>query len=632
MIGTDPTALTLAQLNGIRFVDAAGFPGTNYARILSTGEIVPGPTPLGATNIWTKGASGSWEESYWSLGILPDMTQTVQIMSLNWFAVTIGTSTVRDFPASLTVNQLEISVPSITQNTLLLNHAGTEVPLRVRDQLTVGPRGKVVNLYSGLTVGLGGLFLNGGEIDQDGGFVSVQDLLQIAGSYYLTNGLLQAPRLRLSGGGGARFGQYGGMVQSGSVFLAGNGQPAVYTLQNGALLSTNITLGGGNDRCLFAQSGGTNATGQLNLEGFYGRADYFLSGGVLLADFEHVYGSDYNGAKIEQTGGKHSVTNGVVLEGGLRHGATLYPGEYVLSAGELAARFLEIGRYASYSQSNGVAVFAESLRFNAPSAFMRPTSFLTGGTLATREISSTGAGVNWLQTGGALIVTNLLAFGGFTASPPLGYATYTLSGGSLNARDIVITSRMVISLRGQAHRISNPGSFSLGGLLATADIDEALGRFILLTNSTIDLGGISNWLAFADSRLENWAAGTLLCVSNWNGSGGRGADQLAFGNSAGALTSRQLSQIRFVNAAGFSGTNYATILSTGEVVPTLQPPLLASRVDTNFVLEWPADFTLLSAPNVAGPYFPVPEASSPFIVNTTTNDSAFFKLVRSLPR
>ena len=55
---------------------------------------------------------------------------------------------------------------------------------------------------------------------------------------------------------------------------------------------------------------------------------------------------------------------------------------------------------------------------------------------------------------------------------------------------------------------------------------------------------------------------------NWNGSpNGGGKHQVFFGSNASGLTAQQLSQIKFKNPAGSTGTYPATILSTGEIVP-----------------------------------------------------------------
>src|SRR2546430_14243531 len=52
-------------------------------------------------NSWTKPSSGYWEEqAYWSLGVLPDATQSVLFTNAGWKALAIGAQTSQNFPQS----------------------------------------------------------------------------------------------------------------------------------------------------------------------------------------------------------------------------------------------------------------------------------------------------------------------------------------------------------------------------------------------------------------------------------------------------------------------------------------------------------------------------------------------------
>ena len=96
-------------------------------------------------------------------------------------------------------------------------------------------------------------------------------------------------------------------------------------------------------------------------------------------------------------------------------------------------------------------------------------------------------------------------------------------------------------------------------------------------NSTIDMGVGSSTLSFANSNpsvnnlATSWATGTLLTINNWSGTpvSGGGADQLVFGFDSTGLPSAEVSRIKF---SGFPSG--ATILPTGEVVPTSSPYLV----------------------------------------------------------
>jgi len=169
---------THRDANWARFASSIrlAFPpgSTNFARILNTGEVVPSATQVVAlVNSWTKPTSGAWEEPVWSLGILPNSSQTIEITNAGFKAVGINPSTAVNFPGSLTINHLDISAPINSSNTLLLNFFGTNPPLRVINGVNVGTNGRILNLFSGLLVDAGGLSISNGSVAQNGGFVIV---------------------------------------------------------------------------------------------------------------------------------------------------------------------------------------------------------------------------------------------------------------------------------------------------------------------------------------------------------------------------------------------------------------------------------------------------------------------------
>src|SRR4051794_31848737 len=62
-----------------------------------------------ATNSWVPSTSGDWQiPANWSLGILPNSSQSVRIDSPGWKAVAITPVTSANFPTSLTVLDLVI--------------------------------------------------------------------------------------------------------------------------------------------------------------------------------------------------------------------------------------------------------------------------------------------------------------------------------------------------------------------------------------------------------------------------------------------------------------------------------------------------------------------------------------------
>ena len=110
-----------------------------------------------------------------------------------------------------------------------------------------------------------------------------------------------------------------------------------------------------------------------------------------------------------------------------------------------------------------------------------------------------------------------------------------------------------------------------GGTIDTNDFNERVGTLTLSASSTIELGGATSVLQFANSSGEAWDPGAILSINGWDGSPtGGGSDQVIFRNNTSSLTTGQLSQIRFLNPTGFApGTYTAKILANGEIVPDI---------------------------------------------------------------
>jgi hypothetical protein len=106
------------------------------------------------TNSWTKTTSGDWHEAFWSIGVLPGPDQDhIMFTNAGWKALAINRVTSRDFPNSLSIPRLTVGSPPDTVNTLILNFAGVQAPLRVADFLNLGSNAFLVTLSSGIEVG-----------------------------------------------------------------------------------------------------------------------------------------------------------------------------------------------------------------------------------------------------------------------------------------------------------------------------------------------------------------------------------------------------------------------------------------------------------------------------------------------
>jgi hypothetical protein len=643
--GSDSSGLSASQLAQIQFSNPTGFASGNYsAKILNTGEVVPdqATSTSGPVNSWITPGSDNWDDaSSWSLGVLPNSSQSVLITNSVSKVVAINSSTPINFPGSMTVSNLTIRGATNTENTLLLNSFGTAVPLTVLNGITLQDGAQILNFNSGLVVQGGTFMITNSDMIQDGGFVrATNGPMYLSGSEYdLTNGVFEGGTVALGYPVSAHFNQYGGTVRIASLgmasYVAGTNLNG-YSLYGGTLeLPGGMFLLGQSGGLSYFQAGGTNHTTQVTLEPNYGGwvGGFTLNGGLLADSGVELMPGYETPIAIEQNGGSHVITNTLLLVGGATH-AISDPTVYHLNGGALSAGTIELdadGGDTFFVQSNATTtagtVYAHSVGYFSS---FNTTITLAGGTLSCSNYTTVDGGGRLNQSGGALVVSNLLDFGGSrepggTLYPPI-YGTYNFTSGTLTASNINISGILRIG-NGTTNRISNPGFFELSHLLQISNAVEQLGRFILAgTNATIDLAGSASQLSFANSSGETWAGGATLVVADWNGNAsGGGAEQLKFGTDQTGLTPAQLNQIQFrIGTNSYS----AKILSTGEVVPeqVSQPYVVYSQQGNNLVLSWPAGWTLQTATNAVGPYSDLPSATSPYTNDMTASPQRFFRL------
>src|ERR1051325_10801966 len=221
-------------------------------------------TPLIAANVnsWTKPNSGNWEEPYWSLGRLPMSGDSVFINNPGWKAVAIGASTLRDFPASMEMQDLTIASPVDSFNTLLVNFTGFERPVKVTGRFTVESSAAAIVLGSLLHVTNTGDFIVNGTVRQ-ADFSQVRTLALHLGSeafdsaYYFSNGLFAANVVLVDSR--SLFNQDGGSGSVSNLSLINQGQ---FRLVGGELVGGQVSVGNGSAGT-FAHLGGS---GQLGLD------------------------------------------------------------------------------------------------------------------------------------------------------------------------------------------------------------------------------------------------------------------------------------------------------------------------------------------------------------------------------
>jgi len=635
----------------------------------------PGSTPAVAiANSWINPASGPWEvQTNWSLGVLPDQTQSVYITNAGWKAVAISGNTSQNFSNSMHIQDLQIATPPDSRNVLLLNFAGFQVPLQTTF-LSVASNSAVIVQSSMLYAS--NMNLYGTFSQSDFSEVKVAGQIQMGtfgggGAYYLTNGTLSIGGNYFMGGFGptSTFIQYGGVHTLGSLGL---NIEAEYDLYDGQLTATNgLTVGsgdyaggaifhqyggsvnadtivdghyvldggtitgkmtmaydpsvGGQQRvdAFFLQNGGTIFASSMDLghpNRFGGRAFYTLSNGVV----QVASNLSFNGSQFSQYNGQVTIVSNLVVhntEGGL----DVNDAHYLLAGGTLSAGGLT-AQSASFGQSGGTNLIAGDINIIGvqPSNNPQTVSYtLSGGFMSARNLLVTaGYYSGFRQTGGSNQITAKLTLQG--NSP--GAFDYTMEGGTLSVKDIYIAEGAFFQHTNGTILHSGLLTLSQGEWRAAAAA-QSLGPLQVTVGTSNNNSGISfpdgaSTLRLASSSAQAWSPGATLYITNWHGStSGGGASQLYFGANASGLTAQQLSQIRFVISGRLSP---ATILSTGEVVP-IGAQLQVARNGNTMTLTWPSGWFLQSATNITGPWNDVSGSASPWPV-AMTKPREFFRL------
>ncbi len=642
LFGSNASGLTAQQLSQVQFWNPASLPSGIYgAKILSNGEVIPdqSSSSAGPVNSWINPVSGNWDEaSSWSLGMLPNSSQSVVIANTNWKAVAINPSTPVNFPASMTISNLFIDGATNTENTLLLNNFGTAVPLTILNALSLRDGAQILNFNASLIVDGITFSVTNSDIIQDGGFMLTTNGMTLNDSTFaISNGVFVAGFVGIGYPRSAHFSEYGGSVTISNIALASyipGAIPNGISLYGGTLdLPNGMPLYGEPGGVSYFQAGGTNITGQISLGADMGQgAPIFTLNGGLLADTGlSAMGGDIGSISVNQNGGTHIITNSLSLEGENHLGEFAVVASYNLNGGTLSAGAVNLNAdsgTAAFNQTNGTAYVGEFQGVSEPyESYWSPALNLSGGTLACSNLDMLDSGTI-TQTGGTLVVSNTLTVAGFIAPGPKIYSTYQFTNGTLVASNINIGGNWIIGDSAGTNRITNAGTCTLSNSLAIGNAVEQLGRFILGDTATINLAGSASRLSFANSSGQSWTSGAMLVVLDWNGNqSGGGAEQLKFGVDQSGLTAAQLNQIRFRISTNLYS---AKILNTGEVVPDQQvaPSLKFAQQGNQLILNWLPGYKLQTATDPAGPYQDVfmPFTTSPY-TNSINQPEQFFRIV-----
>lgn len=309
-------------------------------------------------NSWINPTSGNWDDATsWSLGALPNSSQSVMITNAGFKAVAIDSSTPINFPGSMTVSNLTIMSPTNGQNTLLMNYVGAGNPL-------------VVGVSSSTPGSL---------------FIDSTSAMVMYSSGLIVNNVLGANNARLGG-----FEVDGTFTQSDSAevvagFLDLNG---AYNLTNGqAFIGTEFVNGS------FNQQGGTNEGSIIVNRGYYDLNDGTVSGGTLALT---------NGASFNEYGGLNT-NGGTIMTGTTNYLNNPVTSIYTLQEGILETPFISMTG-SSFNHNAGTNIVGSLSISNAPGGYV-----INSGLLTVNQIVLSGS--SFSDNGGTLTGTPNLAMG-----------------------------------------------------------------------------------------------------------------------------------------------------------------------------------------------------------------------------
>ena len=441
-----------------------------------------------------------------------------------------------------------------------------------------------------------------GTFNHTGGRNTVANALTIGGSY---KGLIGNGTYNLSGtvesnlsakieyigyDGSGAFVQTGGRNTVTSTLTLGynSGGNGSYDLSDGGSLSAGDEYIGNSGTGVFTQTGGGNTvTNRLTLGGgsiytSIGNGTYNLGvAGSLSAGDEYI-GESGTGA-FNQTGGTHTVTNGLTL-GVISSG----DGTYNLSVAEstLSADHENIGSFGkgAFKQTGGRNTVTNDLTVGVNSSGNGTYELSDTGSLsaANELIGASGKGA-FTQTGGRNTVTDWLCLGYYSGAGGIGNGTYNLSG----------TVESNLSADTEFIGFEGSGTFNQTGGRNTVTKTLTLG-YSFDANGTYNLGGVAESALSADSEYIgydgtgafNQTGGTntirySLAIASHSGSTG------TYNLSGGQLTAGNIVNNGAFNQSG--GTLQGNLTNNGAF--TYSGGIFSSRLINNGTAIFNRDFT-----------------------------------------
>ncbi len=302
-----------------------------------------------------------------------------------------------------------------------------------------------------------------------------------------------------------------------------------------------------------------------------------------------AFGLTKTGSGFTYFGGANSYSGGTTINGGtlvVQGSGTLGSSSNALTVNTGGTLDLN-----ATNQSVGALNGSGGLIKNSGSASILTVGNGGGSGSYAGSISNLGS-IALVKTGSG--TQTLTANNSYTGTTTINGGTLELANGSgvalSGTASVTVnnTGTLLFSQNNQINQASFPAIALNGGTIDAGGKNQGtggtsvvlpgtvgLGALTLTSSSTIDLSSISV-LHFGDSSGATWNGSAILSILNWNGTAttGGGSEQILFGLSPTGLTATQLTQIQFIDPAGFNPGTYGAIWAldgTGEIVPLLTP-------------------------------------------------------------
>jgi uncharacterized repeat protein (TIGR03803 family)/T5SS/PEP-CTERM-associated repeat protein len=529
-------------------------------------------------NSWTNAASSKWETATnWLLGKAPSVSDGADfVTNANTKTVTIDATTAASYPGTMTVNNLTLSGPSGSTNTLALSNAGTNsTPFLISGALTIGGGGLVSVANSTLEVDNAG----GGNPGVDGVLIGV---FGSANTLAITNG---GQVVNSSGYLGYYTGSSNNVVlvtgpgsvwsssSSGRFCVGYNGASNQLTVANGGQVvnSNDVYVGfessADNNAVLVTGPGSVwNDVANLHV-GWYGVGNQLTvtNGGTVFANHLFVARNAGGSGTLTLAGGTVNIDVLVATNGGV--GVVAFNSGTLISNGTIVSNALTFAVGDGVNAATFQITAGGVLHSFANGLEIRNNASLTGcGTVSGNVVVDSG-GTVLANCGGNLNFTGTVTNNGTISAvsgTTLNFFGPTVNNGTINGANGAIRFYSTFQNNGTVTGLTNSWTDGSGKW-------ETAGNWWL--NSAPSAGDAADLITNAGNKtvtidsttvLSN-AINECLTINNLTVSAPGGATNTLFLNNAGTSTPLQVFSVLTLGTNGAMVVNNSAVQSTNFV-------------------------------------------------------------------